>query len=279
MRTALWVVAVSGGVWLATGLAMRASIQGPSPWYGQWNHLWPGHEPFQGKILRGALDGIDVPNDSLERLPVPSDSFELVVELQRFSTHVPTLPVSVLRIVDGDQRVVLGLAQRGNDLVFEARLAGGSAGLRTPEWVFAGAMNIPVNEPWRLRWIWFPDRIEMTSSAMSGTGTQHVIISRTIGLGWVLMHPFVTRVGRSAELWTMLWLAGWFGLLGWFAGAAGDAMGAVFGVLGIGLFVSGSLLMSLPLRIPEVAVAATSCLLAAAISRFAQGHAMFTGKG
>ncbi len=267
-RAAIVTLTLGAAIWFGTGYAMRPWIAGPTPWYGQWNHGWPGHELFQGTIQRGLLGEMNVPNDSMDHPPAHADSLDLVLELTRIIDSTPRRPVALLRIVDDDQRVVVAVAQRHRSLRLELRTRGDGFGLRTPEWGFPDAMNIKVGEPWRFRWQWFPDRLELTSAPVSGaTQPTRTVLPFSVALGWVLIHPFLNAVDQGASLWTALWLIWWFGLLGWFAGATGVRWGAIYAMAGLGAFVGASATFNLPVHPGELEIAAVAFAVMAGLGK------------
>ena len=162
-----------------------------------------------------------IPNDphrrarSLRVTPV-----ELRVALTR-TTPLPVRRASLVRIVDARGRPQVSLAESGADLIAEVQLRASRWGFHTPEWAFRGAMRMPAEKRWRIDARWTPARVELATADSAGAHAVMRSHPLSIALGWVFIHPFVTIVGSNVHLWNYLWVAGWFGLLGWFSGALG----------------------------------------------------------
>ncbi len=228
-RRAAVLLALSAVVWLASGWGLRPSLDGPAPWTGQVLHRWPGHDRFAGTFDSSAIDGIVIPNDPLAALPPRRDTFDLLVDVTRRAATVPARPVSIVRIVDRSGAVQVGVSQSGNDLILEARMRASRFRVRTPEWRFRGAMAIPVGVPWRFRWRWRANRVELLSGAVDSAATVVASDPLSIAMGWVLIHPFTDQIDRYAPWWTVVWTAWWFALAGWCGGAAGPRAAWWFG--------------------------------------------------
>ncbi|HEX3928871.1 MAG TPA: VanZ family protein [Gemmatimonadales bacterium] len=268
-----WIVLLLATVaWSGTAAGLRPDLNGPAPWFGQRLHLWTGHDPFEGTLQRTTLDGVDLPNDPLPTVP-PADTIDLVVNATRADTTVPQRPVSILRVVDGRQHVQIGMSQHGTALVFESHVRAGSVLLRTPEWRYENAAQIPAGVPWRWEWRWTPGQVQLISGAVAGP-VDTMVRPLSVGIGWVLVHPFVDAIGRNSIVWTALWLLVWFGALGWCAGAASDVALAGFGPAGIAGFVAASLGSGLPLQPAEVMVAVLGYVGAAFVARALRRHAL-----
>lgn len=269
-KRAAWVaLALSGVVWIASGLGLRLSLTADQPWIGEPLHLWPGHEPFGGTLERATLDRLPIPD--AEMAPsIRRDSLDLVLELTRTSSRVPVLPVSVIRVVDPHHRIQLSANLRHEALVFETRLRAQGWRLRAPQWEFPGAMALPLREPWRFRWIWRPDRVELESGpAADPARVERRSLPISIGLGWVFVHPLVQTVDPRWVRWTVLWLAWWFGLTGWLAGAAGPGRAIAFGVAALVCLRAAGALTSIPAPGSELlaGAAAYAVLAAGALAR------------
>jgi hypothetical protein len=274
-KRAAWVaLALSALVWIGTGLGFRPSLAADQPWIGEPLHLWPGHEPFGGTLERATLDGLPIP-DAAMAPSIRRDSLDLVLELTRTSSRVPVHPVTVVRVLDAHRRIQVAAYLRHEALVFVTRLRADAWRLRAPRWEFPGAMALPLREPWRFRWTWRPDRVELES----GPATDPARVERrslpiSIGLGWVFVHPLVETVDPRWVRWTVLWLAWWFGLTGWLAGAAGAGRAIAFGVAALVCLRAAGALAGIPVPGSELlaGAAAYAVLAAAALARRAWLH-------
>ncbi len=244
-RRATFCLALAALVWLASGWSLRPSLDGPAPWTGQLLHRWPGHDRFAGTLDSSAIDGIPIPNDPLAGLPPHRDTFDLLVDVTRRSATVPTRPVSIVRIVDFSRAVQIGVSQSGNDVVLETRMRASRFRVRTPEWRFRDAMAIPVGVPWRFRWRWRANRVELWSGPVDSAAVSATSHPVSVAMGWVLIHPFTDQIGPGAALWTVLWTAWWFALVGWCGGRAGPESAWWFGIASLAVFALAALVTAM----------------------------------
>lgn len=254
--TALAVLACQCLVWLGTGFGMRPALDGPAPWVGRFSRVGRSPEPFEGIVQRVALDGVAVTMAPMARLPGPSDSLDLAVALTRTTAFVPPRPTSIVRLVDATPRVFLRVSQVGHGINVEVPLAASAWLLRTPDWRYARALDIPVGKPWQFEWRRHANSFEMTSAqADAPQSATHQSLAMSIGLGWIWVHPFVTAIGDSAAWWTALWIATWFALLGWMGSWGGRRFSGMLLVVGLALFVAAGAITSLPVSAGELAAA------------------------
>ncbi|MBP6442605.1 MAG: VanZ family protein [Gemmatimonadales bacterium] len=254
-RGAALMIGLSTMVWLATGWGLRPNGSDAGPWVGQPLHRWRGHDPFPGTLQRVTVNRIDVPNDPLSSTPDLTDSVALTLDLTRHDAAPSDRPISLLRVVDGNQKLQLSVTQRGEALLVTARAQASRWRVRTPAWRFEGVMAIPPEVPWQLAWRWLGDRVELRSGPMTGDGVQVQAIALSIGLGWVFVHPFAAAIGAPEPYrWTALWLALFGVSIGWCLGwlPRRDALlGAALTTLA---FAGASLATGLPVQSAEVAL-------------------------
>jgi len=212
------VLTLTAAIWFATGIGLRPSLSAEAPWIGQLQHQWPGHDAFPGKIDSVEINGVQVPNDPLDRLPTVRDSVELRVALTR-TRPSPRRRVSLVRIVDASGHPQVSMTGVGTELDAELQLRASRWGFHTPQWAFPGAMEVSPGSRAQVVTRWTGNRVSMTT--VDGAGAVSVAHSHplSIALGWVFIHPFVLLVGTNATFWNCVWLVWWFGLLGWVAGA------------------------------------------------------------
>jgi hypothetical protein len=235
-------------LWIATAAALRPALS-DAPWIGQPAHEERGPVPFPGTIDRETVDGIAVPNETMPvRIPW-RDSLTVEIDATRATAEQFDRGIVMLRIVDTTSDVQLAVDQRGDDASLRLRLRGSTWRLHSPRWLVADGMAMTPQLPWRFRWEWLGSRFVVASGPLGNAAATNVIVPMSVGLGWAFIHPFVSIVGPSRLLWTALWLAWWFGLLGWLAAAlrpgaallSGAAALLVFGgmALGAGLAIQG----------------------------------------
>ena len=261
-RAAAGLLVLSGLLWLLGGRGIAVAFSADAPWVGQPLHLWPGHDQFRGSLQHATINGTSIPNDPLLAIPERLDSLDLVIDVTRSDTLVSQRPISILRIVDAHQQLQLSLTQRHGDLLLEYRAAASRWLLRTPVWRFENAATIPANVAWRWRWIRRADRVVLQSGPQAGPATESQIpLSAT--LGWAFVHPFAPAIGALAARWTLLWIGGWLGLLGWFSGWVGRGAVLTFGAAGIATMAAAAAVTGLPVHPRELFLAALLFSLAA----------------
>ena len=254
--TALVLLCCQGLIWLGTGFGMRPVLDGPAPWVGRFSRAGSMSEPFAGSIQRAALDGIAVTMEPMSRLPAADDTLDLAVVLTRASAIPPKRSASIVRLVDATPRIFLRVSQIGQGINVEIPLAANRWLLRTPDWRYATALDIPVSEPWQFSWRRHATSFQMTSAPADAPqrGT-HQSLPVSIGLGWVWVHPFVSVISGTAVWWTALWIATWFALLGWAGSLTGRRFSGVLLVASLALFVASGAITSLPVSIGELVAA------------------------
>jgi hypothetical protein len=253
-RASVVWLGVAVAVWVATGWGLRPVGSVAVPWVGQPMREWPGHDRFQGRLQKAALNGVEVVNDPLVTRPSFQEGVVLELELTRTDARTPARPVSLLRIVDGNGRPQLGASQRGEALVVGMRTRAGAWRVRTPTWRFDGAMVMPTDTPWRLEWHWLRDRVELRSGPADGSTMEDRALPLSIGLGWAFVHPFAASVSSPhVSGWTILWLALWGVPLGWCLGWLRRKEAAVWVAVAVGSYCAASLYTGLPIRPWELA--------------------------
>jgi hypothetical protein len=213
---ALWpVVAVTIAIWLATAFGFQPALSDAGPYVGQITHHWPYQDPFPGKVTDASLDGIAVPNDPLADLPAARHSVVLHLTAERTAAPPRHRSASLLRVVDADGVAQVTVNERDGDLLFQGLLRASHWHLHTPTWRFQGALALPLHTP-------APLEVQMTARAVALSGAANSYartLTPSIGRGWAFIHPFVATISKDDQLWTVLWLGWWFGLIGWLAGA------------------------------------------------------------
>lgn len=268
------ILAASALVWWGTGTGIRTALSPAGPWYGQPTHHFPGHADFPGRVDAATFDGLEVPNDPLAHVPDDRGALALELTVTRRDDATSPLPSSILRLVDGEGHPQVALTQRREALVLEGRVVASGWRLRTPVWRFDGAGAIPTNTPWRWTWRRERDRLVFASGPVGGAMRER-FLPVSVGLGWAFVHPFGVAVSDASIGWTLLWLGGWFALLGWFGGHAGGRAAWGFAVAGLAVLGAAARLTDLPVRADELLAAATSyamAALAAAAVRRARAH-------
>lgn len=266
-RGAWTVLLLSAAVWFATATALEPDLSPVGPWSAQVTHVWPGHARFPGDVLRVQLDGLVVPEGSLEGAPGERAGIALGIEIVRRGAQMPSRQMSLLRVVDRDGIPQVNVTAYADDVVAEFALRGTAWGLHSPEWLFSDALRIPVDQPWRLHWTWRRHRFELIRGGEGLPTRTTTVVPLSIALGWSFIHPYVAVVGRTEPLWTALWLIWWFGIFGWLAGWCTPTARWGFGVVGVMTFVAAGLATGLPPSPVQVVVAVLAFLLLSAAAQ------------
>jgi hypothetical protein len=267
-RHGTWTVfTVTAVVWFGTGFGLQPSLSDATPWVGQIQHRWPEHDAFPGRIERVDINGVAVPNDPIASPVPPHDTVALRIALERSDAPLPRRPASMVRIVDADGHPQVSITESGADVVTELQLRASRWGFHTPEWMYRGAMMIPLRQRSQVTARWTRARVELTTADSAGEHAMMQSHPLSIALGWVFIHPFVTVVGSNVHFWNYIWLASWLGLLGWFSGvlgwrATGFAALAQLLVLVVAASVTGA-----PWHSDELLVAMVACGLTATVAR------------
>ncbi len=249
------LILASSATWLMTGWGLHPYGSTSAPWVGQRMRQWTGHDLFPGALGVATLNDIEIPNDQLDETPAIADTVHLSLLLMRRDSATPSLPVSILRVVDGRGREQFSVAQQKEWLLFGARVRASRLRVRTPVWRIEGAARMPTDVPWLVEWRWLGSRVELWRGPASGITPPTVdSIPLSIGLGWVFVHPLGARVDSGALWWTALWLALWCLPIGWCLGWLARWEMLPWGVSIVLSFIGASLLTHLPVRPLEIAM-------------------------
>lgn len=267
-RRGTWMVfAVATLVWFTTGFGLQPSLSEATPWVGQVQHHWPGHDAFAGTIEWVDINGVAVPNDPIASPLPPHDTVALHIALTRSGAPLPRRRASMVRIVDANGHPQVAITASGADVVTEMQLRASRWGFHTPEWMYHGAMMVPVRQRWQVTARWTPARVELATADSAGA---HAVLRShplSIALGWVFVHPFVTIVGSNVHLWNYLWVAEWFGLLGWFSGVLGWRAVGIAALAQLLVLVVAASVTGAPWHPDELLAAMLACGLTATVAR------------
>jgi VanZ like protein len=255
VRAAAVLLLLMAALWLATGAGLQPSLTDTAPWIGQPMHAGRGPQPFPGTLQRATIDGIAIPNEPMGATAPWRDSIVIEIDATRASAERFAESIVLLRIVDTAHNVELAMDQRGDDAWLRLRVRASDWRLHNPRWLLSDAVRMMPGVPWRLQWRWLRGGFVLVSEPVSGAPGTPVAVPLSIGLGWAFIHPFVDTVGATRGLWTTLWLAWWFGLLGWFAAATGPKRQIVIGAIGLATFAGASLWWGLPVQLAELIAA------------------------
>jgi hypothetical protein len=253
---ALITVAVTTAVWFASGLALQPALSDAAPWIGQPLHQWPGLRHFPGRIASATVDGISVGNAELSSTPQWRDSIVVRLLLASDSVWTDGQEASLIRIIDAAGVTQVDVNQVGADALVDLHLRGSAWLLHTPKWRVADAFSSAGGEPWQFIWRWERDRIVISSGAAGATPIFHAVERLRASEGWAFIHPFTNTVDAHAALWTALWLAWWFGLLGWFAGFLDRHWPFAVGALALIGFVVATIVTGMSLAASDLAIGA-----------------------
>jgi hypothetical protein len=224
-RIARMLVACSACVWVGTqaGTAwMLASDPHPPPW---WAQVIPHHFRFPA-IFRGDIVAMSLGRRAILESDQLQDADQLRSDLIRGAsllsvvTNVTPTPglAPILAISAGEHEAAL-LAQTGRDGVFRIRVRGVGAGFRPPSvripHAFAGARA----DTFSIAGAYFGGRYRL--EAVRAGELLHRDLAASPSWGWAFLLPFSNySFGPEVFPLTALWLVGWLGLIGFWAGRA-----------------------------------------------------------
>lgn len=251
-------------LWFASGIGLKPSLSDQVPLTALTQPTAETRR-FPVTINQIEVDGAELPGDPPTLAATrPGDSLEVAVELTRRAATLPAHSAPFLRIADAGRHPQVALSGHGSDLVAEAALRASHWLLHTPQWRFANALDIPLEQPVRLRLRWTHHNVSMQVGDSSGTTASARV---SIALGWIFIHPFVSTIGDSARLWTFLWLAWWFGLSGWLAGGLGWRVSGAIATAHVGALLAAAAVTDTPWHGDELLAALAGYAVAVAIAR------------
>lgn len=265
-RGVVIILTMMTALWIATAAGLQPSLTEAYPWIGQPMNAARGPQPFPGTMQRATIDGIDIHNEEMAQHAPWRDSIAIELNVTRTSAEQFRRGIVLLRIVDTARNVQVAMDQKGDDAWLRLRLRAADWRLHYPRWQVSHAMRMSPNIPWRFRWTWARDRFTIVNQPIDGPPSSPVTVPLSIGLGWSFIHPFVSTIDSNRLLWTSLWLAFWFGLLGWLAGALQRRWTVATGIGAIGIYVAVSLGWGMQLQVSEIVAAAGAYAAVAAVS-------------
>lgn len=252
-------------LWIATAAGLQPSLTERYPWIGQPMNAARGPQPFPGTMQRAMIDGIEIHNEEMSQHAPWRDSIAIELNVTRTSAERYSRGIVLLRIVDTARTVQVAMDQKGDDAWLRLRLHAADWRLHYPRWQVSHAMQMSPGVPWRFRWTWARDRFIIVNQPIDGPSNPALTVPLSIGLGWSFIHPFVSTIDSNRLLWTSLWLAFWFGVLGWLAGALAMRATLLTGVVAIGIYAAVSLGWGMELQVSEVVAAVGAYAVLAAI--------------
>ncbi|MES1259516.1 MAG: VanZ family protein [Gemmatimonadota bacterium] len=249
------LLAVTTGLWFASGAALQPSLTNDAQWVGQPTAPGRGPQPFPGTMLSATFDGIEMIEGEVPQAPW-RDSIVVELHTTRKTGELFQRGIVLLRVVDMNDAMELAIDERGDDAWLMLRLRGADWLLHNPRWQVSHAMQVNGGEPWRFRWSWLRDRFSIVNEPLAGPPAPPIAVPLSIGLGWAFVHPFVNTIGTNRLLWTTAWLGFWFGLLGWLAGALSPRVTIGTGIVSLAIYAGVSHWWGMPVQLTEMAAAA-----------------------
>ena len=212
------------GVQAVSSLAFTASFP-DSRYYGQIARSFADLATFRGQVIGANIGSTPVPDVAFANSQIVRDLLNqksyigaTVIPAGRTPSIAP-----IVRVADAEQREIVLLAQRGNDLVFGVRCMAAVLRLRPPLFALravfpdtGGAGGRAESDAFRLRYDEHNVDMQVAGNFRS--------ISRRIpihpSLGWTLALPFQWYIDGSAleALLSGIWIAGFLLPFGYWAG-------------------------------------------------------------
>lgn len=208
----LWVLQQAFAGW-ALQRRLPASV-----YYGQWAPALGQFDQFTGSVWSVTLNGLPLGNGRLSasrmvRAELSRPSFEINVQARSGELTQRTAPI--FSIFDDQQREILLVGARQNDLVFHLRTRLAGLHLRSPSIALPDVLPASA------------DSLIAIKVQLDGTryriqlGTTGRVVSRLVpssaSWGWSFLLPFSYDFGFEAWWLTGLWLGGFWLLVGYWA--------------------------------------------------------------
>ncbi len=277
-RNALKLAIGGGAVWLLvlliTALLLRPSLPG-GRYFGQWRPILGEDAAPAGRVVSASAAGIPVPEgpypqtDSIRRALRDRMQVDLLAE---FSAPGSGELAGILRLVSDTEGEIMLVGQRGNDLLFRARVLATDLRLVTPSvMMFNAVQGIDLAQPRRLP---IEGRRDRGILRMTVYGTEAAVRLHS-GAGWMLIVPPTHPLMHAPALMSAMWIGAPLFLIGYWTGRrarrkarrAGDA----FRLTGTG----GEVLAAIPVLVGLVVIglAGISALFGLAVP----GQAVWAG--
>jgi len=191
----------------------------PSVYYGQWAPELGQFDKFTGTVMRVSLNGLPLGNGRFQRSDVVRSELgraavEINVAARSGAATERTAPI--FSIFDDRQREILLVGARGRDLVFHLRTRLDGLRLRSPSILLNGALPDRPDQRMAIRVGYDGSRYRLETRDAATTLSREVPVSAS--WGWSFVLPFEYGFGPGARWLTMLWLGGFWFLIGYWGG-------------------------------------------------------------
>ncbi|MEP7324901.1 MAG: VanZ family protein, partial [Gemmatimonadota bacterium] len=193
-----------------------------SVYYGQWAPELAQFDRFTGTVSRVTLNGLPLGSgrfaeSDVVRGELARPSFEVNVGARSGTLTERTAPI--FSIFDDHQREILLLGASRRDLVFHLRTRLDGLRLRSPSIVLPGAIPENPDQPLAIRVKYDGAVYHLDARDPRAEVAGNVRVSAS--WGWSFVLPFAHNFGPGTPWLTMLWLAGFWVPIGYWAGRSG----------------------------------------------------------
>jgi hypothetical protein len=208
--------------WLAVQTSTAVLLRPWSPSEirgGAWGRAVPGRVRFDGEVRSAVVSGFSI-QDELRPLPGLARRLRLGdvrLETQLVSGRVRPSWSPVVEVLGSDGSI-LSLMAVGRDFAFHAPMQSSRLRLRRPGLRLPGALPSEAGVPVRVVARADDDTLKATWSIAEGPVSRSLQVLSP-SLGWSLITPVPYAFGPEARWITGLWIAGWLGVVGYWAAA------------------------------------------------------------
>lgn len=212
----LWLLQQAFAAW-ALERRLPASV-----YYGQWAPELAQFDRFTGAVSRVMLNELPLSNGKFRESDVVRGELgrpEIEINVAARSGALTRRTAPIFSIFDDHQREILLVGAKGRDLVFHLRTRLDGLRLRSPSILLPGAVPESPDQPMGIRVTYDGARYRLEARNPVASYSRDVPVSPS--WGWSFVLPFGYDFGPGARGLTMLWLAGFWFLIGYWAGAVG----------------------------------------------------------
>ena len=192
--------------WLACGVLLAPAAPRQGIWWGQWAHHFEDTEPFRGTIRSVRFLGRPVPDGPVDSMaPFLAEAAQGVfsLEVTLLSGGTTTGPTHLASVATGTGYALIGLEQRGDDLLLRWRSRAAEFGLRRPQMTFPGALRSAQGESLRVQAIVTPTRAGATVER--GGERREAERRLTLVTGWRTLIPTSALRASVQTLFDVIW--------------------------------------------------------------------------
>lgn len=257
-RLSYLLLTIQLAIWLGTAWLLQPALTSPTPWSGSITRT-PNQETvtLERLVLDGHSLGVVTPTTfTLKDAPL---SMELQYILRNDPPPGKGTQIAGVRAADQVELITAQISSQATSLGL--RLNGSRVKLKSPDW--AVPTQPLTGFPVTLLWRWDP--LGVTLERADAHRASRILIPYSVTLGWSFLNPFSGEISPRTSGWTLIWVFGWLGLLGWWAVRLPLGERLVVGLGGLGVLALSGWLVGWPLTAAELLAGAVGLLTAGGV--------------